>query len=303
MTQAQSTQRSFGFQRFSLFVASVLLSAAASAQLFSANLQPGNEVPPVTSTATGTALVGIIGGNVVWNLNVTNLNNVIAGHIHRGAVGVNGPVVVNFAPAFNPAGNARGSTAIDPVLASEISNNPAGFYVNIHTTQNPGGEIRGPLAITASTPYGAVLSGANEVPPADPNASGTANLLMGGGIVAYAITTNNVPGITAAHIHRGSTGTNGPVIVDFAPTFNGSVALGIVPSTPQTVIDIAANPQGHYVNVHTTAFPGGAVRGQVAAAATSAGVAAVPTLSQWTMIVLAMLLLAFGARQVGLVRR
>lgn len=274
----------------------------ANAQLFSANLVPGNEVPPVTSTATGSALVGILGGNVVWNLNVTNLNNITAGHIHRGGVGINGPIVVNFAPTFSAAGNARGSAAIDPVLAAEISANPAGFYVNIHTTQNPGGEIRGQLAISAAQAYGAVLSGSNEVPPADPAGAGTANLLIGGGMVAFAITTN-VTGVTAAHIHRGNAGANGPVIVDFAPTFNGSVSLGIVATTAQNVSDIAANPQGHYVNVHTATFPGGAVRGQMVAAATGPGPSGVPTLSEWGLIALVLLLVGVTGRQMGWFRR
>jgi hypothetical protein len=291
------------FVHLAALAVAAFASVSAHAQVFSANLVPGNEVPPVTSMATGSALVGIIGGSVVWNLNVTNLTNITAGHIHRGAQGVNGPVVINFAPMFSAAGNARGSAPIDPVLANEITSNPAGFYVNIHTTQNPGGEVRGQLVVSASQAFGAVLSGANEVPPADANSVGTANLLIGGGMVAYALTTTNVTGVTAGHIHRGAAGTNGPVIVDFAPTFNGNVALGIVATTAQNEADIRANPLGHYVNIHTATFPGGAVRGQLAAVTANTGTAGVPTLSEWAMIALVLLLAGIAARQLGWLRR
>jgi hypothetical protein len=68
----------------------------------------------------------------------------VGAHIHRGAAGVNGPVVVPFTP---PAadGNSSGCTASTAALVDEITGNPSGFYVNVHTKEHPAGAIRAQL--------------------------------------------------------------------------------------------------------------------------------------------------------------
>lgn len=71
-----------------------------------------------------------------------------AAHIHRGVVGVAGPVVVPlFAAATAPTSYPTGKICVavaDPLL-HEIEDNPAGFYVNLHNTQHPSGVVRGQL--------------------------------------------------------------------------------------------------------------------------------------------------------------
>jgi hypothetical protein len=68
---------------------------------------------------------------------------VIAAHIHRGAAGTNGPIVVPFvAPT---TGMSQGCVSVADALLNEIRSDPGGFYVNVHTTAHPGGEIRGKL--------------------------------------------------------------------------------------------------------------------------------------------------------------
>jgi hypothetical protein len=136
------------------------------------------------------------------------------------------------------------------------------------------------------------------VPPVVPSGSGAAQVLIGGGMVAYSISVTDVPGITAGHIHRGAAGSNGPVLVDFAPTFAGNLAAGIVATSAQNVTDIIAGPAGFYVNIHTTANPAGAVRGQLTVPATS-GAVGVPTLSEWAVILLALMLAAVAYRSLG----
>jgi hypothetical protein len=65
-------------------------------------------------------------------------------HIHRGAAGVNGPVVVDFeAPA--DGFSAECLSGLDTNLLGEIAHNPSGFYVNVHNADFPGGAIRGQL--------------------------------------------------------------------------------------------------------------------------------------------------------------
>jgi hypothetical protein len=69
----------------------------------------------------------------------------VAAHIHKGAAGTNGPVVVPFtAPAAD--GNSSGCVSSTPAVVDDILANPAGFYVNVHTTEHPAGAIRAQLS-------------------------------------------------------------------------------------------------------------------------------------------------------------
>lgn len=115
-------------------------------------------------------------------------------------------------------------------------------------------------------PLGTDLVGAQEVPPADPDGSGTASLTLNPGqqSICYELT---VVGIllpaTAAHIHKAPEGVNGRVVVPLsAPNLDG-LASGCVDVDRDLVKDILKNPDNYYINVHNTTFPGGAVRGQL----------------------------------------
>ena len=97
--------------------------------------------------ATGTAVVRIRqdDGLVCYRLHAANVTlPTIAAHIHHGAAGVNGPVVVPFTPP-GADGNSSGCTAASAALIDDIIANPAGYYVNVHTKEHPGGAIRSQL--------------------------------------------------------------------------------------------------------------------------------------------------------------
>ena len=118
----------------------------------------------------------------------------------------------------------------------------------------------------------ATLSGANEVPPADPDGSGTAKVTVnaGQGRVCWEITTANLDPVVAAHIHSGHAGQNGGIVVFLSAVANDT-ATGCATITgpgggpiPRGLLDaIRKAPQGYYVNVHTTVYPAGAIRGQL----------------------------------------
>ena len=125
-------------------------------------------------------------------------------------------------------------------------------------------------AAVAQQQFIANLSGANEVPPADPDGSGTAIITITGTTVAYNIVVNNIAAPTAQHIHSGVAGVNGPIVVNLPGVWVGSgdgpwTLNGSTVSDAATVASIIANPAAFYVNVHNASFPGGAVRGQLAA--------------------------------------
>ena len=113
----------------------------------------------------------------------------------------------------------------------------------------------------------ATLSGAAEVPgPADPDGSGRARVWVNYGHhrVCWSITVANItlPAI-AAHIHVGAVGVAGPVVVSLsAPGANGK-SSGCVSVTRSLAKNLIQHPSRYYVNVHTTDFPAGAVRGQL----------------------------------------
>ena len=124
----------------------------------------GTITPTGDPDGTGTAaftfnitnpLDPVAGANVCWDLNYANLTGTpTAAHIHRGAAGVGGPVVI--IPPTLPNITATGTTGCVDVagtLAAEIVANPAGFYINVHTTDFPAGAIRSQLS-TGPAPAG-----------------------------------------------------------------------------------------------------------------------------------------------------
>jgi hypothetical protein len=125
--------------------------------------------------------------------------------------------------------------------------------------------------------YEATLAGSNEVPANGSNATGTAVFTDRGGSFDYSIDVQNINMPTAAHIHVGVAGVNGGVIV---PLFSTSSPVanfsGRLVTSSFTAADIVASfdismdelrdlmrTGGVYVNVHTTAIPGGEIRGQL----------------------------------------
>ncbi|GAB3871912.1 CHRD domain-containing protein [Dactylosporangium cerinum] len=114
---------------------------------------------------------------------------------------------------------------------------------------------------------GAHLTGKQEVPKGkgDPDATGIALLqLHRDNRLCYVIRVRNVDGdIDAAHIHAARPGRNGPVSVALtAPTWSGSVAT-CTQLSGKLARRLRDDPDRYYVNVHSSAYPDGALRGQL----------------------------------------
>ena len=123
------------------------------------------------------------------------------------------------------------------------------------------------------------LSGEKEVPgPGDPQGSGEATITVNpdAGTICYQLIVENLSANpTDAHIHLAPAGYSGPVVVRLTPppattgTSSGCATVADVPgaTVPADLAGLAAaisaRPRVFYVNVHTTAFPLGAVRGQL----------------------------------------
>jgi hypothetical protein len=131
-------------------------SVVAQEQKFVATLSGQEEVPPTNSQATGMADFTITGENAEYSVNASNIQGVTAGHIHSGGQGENGPIVVTLFKNDSPTNEVSetGSITVDKLegpmagkqftdLVTAMSNGET--YVNIHTEQNPNGEIRGQI--------------------------------------------------------------------------------------------------------------------------------------------------------------
>jgi hypothetical protein len=258
--------------------------------LLAARLEGANEVPgPSDPDGRGRALVRLGGGKACFVLQWSGIGAPTASHIHQGAAGVAGPVVVPF---FQPGTNAAslpgtlsavaGCVAVDAGLARRIAASPRDFYVNIHTADFPAGAIRGQLHrarhLDLDLPHqlGARLRGANEVPPADPDGRGLALVETGRQQVCFTVAWTRIAPPIFAHIHRGPVGVNGPVVVLFfdVPELAGaptaampdtiSAAAGCVGGQdPDLLRDIRRHPREYYANVHNLEFVSGAIRGQL----------------------------------------
>ena len=96
-------------------------------------------------TGEATLTVNLGQREVCWETTVSNLDPATASHIHEAAAGIRGGIVV-FLSAPDGTGHASGCTSdVDPEVIKRILKNPAGFYVNVHTTVYPAGAIRGQL--------------------------------------------------------------------------------------------------------------------------------------------------------------
>lgn len=127
-------------------VAFTAAPAAAGGQPFSTTLSGANEFSNTGQAGvgdpdgTGTAALTINRGQgtICWDIDVANLSNVAAAHIHNAPAGKNGPIVVHLS-------GGSGCEEVGAELAKTIAKNPSAYYVNVHSSEFPAGAVRGQL--------------------------------------------------------------------------------------------------------------------------------------------------------------
>lgn len=134
---------------------------------FSAPLSGMEEVPPVNTNSTGIALFEFLNENEVsFGVNVTNMDNIKAAHIHIGEFGQNGEIITTLFNSSNrPTDTITGTLAEGRITAQDLQGSLQGktildlfklmnntqTYVNIHTVEYPKGEIRGQITNVNAT--------------------------------------------------------------------------------------------------------------------------------------------------------
>lgn len=247
----------------------------AHTMAFMTHLSGANEVPPVDTDATGTAYFTLSAdmSELHFRVLVRNIDNITAAHIHGAPEGENGPVLQPLymgGGTFDPDNPVSGT--LNPDL-TEIAAMLAGdTYVNVHTTEHPGGEIRGQIgAYDPPSAYRALLSGVNEVPPVATDATGRAYFWLSDdlSLLDFQVMVSDIDNITAAHLHTGWPDQNGPVALGLymgaPPPFDPDNPIsGLLDLNAQNVLDLISGY--YYTNVHTSDFPSGEIRGQVGVA-------------------------------------
>ncbi len=149
----------------------------------------------------------------------------------------------------------------------------------------------------AETTLTADLAGVTEGEnPGNPDGSGSATITLDpeSGEVCWAMTAEDIGAVTQSHIHTGAEGASGGVLIPLdVDGFDGTTegcTSDVAAADIQMVLD---NPAGFYVNLHTTDFPAGAIRGQLEGS--SSPNTALPTPAGSPLAMLGALLLALAA--------
>jgi CHRD domain len=163
-------------------------------------------------------------------------------------------------------------TAIMAILASATVANIFGYAALSGTSQFAYAQKQGQS-------FHAKLTGKDEVPPKNTKATGTAEFTVTGtDSMKYKVSVTDMEKVTAAHIHKGKPGENGPVVATLFKTnspsarTNGDLSQGTITSAKLEgplagkhlgdLINMINNGNA-YVNVHTQANPNGEIRGQM----------------------------------------
>lgn len=227
------------------------------------------EVPAVATAALGAGVfnLSLDKKKLMYWVTTDGLSGSIMGaHLHMAAMGVNGGVVVDL------TGSIMGSSIVGIADLSAI----AGFtddlvagniYINVHTSANMNGEIRGQVMYDNQIAFDGFLTGAQEVPAVATAATGTAQFSMNSSFTAinYSVQINGLSGaIMGAHLHNAPAGTNGGVVVDLSGNVTGNTIAGTISGTDLTPTLIREFLESNiYINVHTSANMNGEIRAQL----------------------------------------
>lgn len=248
-----------------LITADDLAPAFNTSTTFNVALSGDQEVPMVDTMSLATAVVEIDESLPAFKvtLDASMVTDASAAHVHDGDIGSNGGVAFGLTDmgdgTFVLAQTELTAGLLNDLLSGE-------WYLNVHTPNNPSGEVRGQIVADTTVVVTFPLSGLQEIPQVMSDA-------MGGGYalfdttdngVTLAVATTGVEDATMAHIHTGYAGVNGGVLVALAQdtsdlnlwTSGGEINLN------QATADLLLSG-GHYVNVHTPAYPSGELRGQI----------------------------------------
>ncbi|WP_420460033.1 CHRD domain-containing protein [Neolewinella sp.] len=200
------------------------------------------------------------------------------GHIHIAYPGRNGdiiqPLVLTLA-ADSLSGTIDAEDNTYTIAAADLEDADVGaVYVNIHTRNHPGGEIRGDIVREDREAYYTNLFGSNQVPSVISTAHGALlleleddNTLVVSG--SFSDLTSTYAASIGSHLHLGLPGQNGPIDIALTPTITEDDSLSGIFRSEDNTIELdddqveALRAGRYYANIHSVEHPSGEIRGQV----------------------------------------
>ncbi|MCI4666666.1 MAG: CHRD domain-containing protein [Bacteroidia bacterium] len=252
--------------------------------LYSTNLFGSNEVPSIMTTASGAIVFDMVGDTLTASGTFSGLSSMVnvalagGAHIHLGFAGQNGGIELllnidldadGLGGTFSADSNRFTLTAAQKSLLQTRS-----LYVNIHSLNFAGGELRGQIVKQPLSTFRAFLAGAQEVPSVLSGGQGNVllelfpdSVVASGSFVGLGSDFNSNIG---AHIHQAFAGRNGGVVFALSPDLDNDLRGGSFSSLNNTFATTPAQVSAmlnreFYVNVHTLGSPSGEVRGQLVA--------------------------------------
>lgn len=230
---------------------------------YAALLLGSKEVPPVATNASGVGSVVVTPGYSIlrYVFAINGLSGPITGaHIHDGAAGVSGPVIVAL------------TTGLPNILVGELqlTNLPPDFlpklesgqlYVNVHTAANPNGEVRGQLTYNGPIAFETFLNGDQRVPPLATSGNGVGLAFLSPNLdsISYMVAINGMTA-TGVSFNSGAAGTNGPALLNLTAAAQPNLYVGKSLIGANTLSDMLKGK--FYLNATSAAQPNGEIRGQ-----------------------------------------
>ena len=185
-------------KRLAMVVATLALAGLPATVLAVDPTQPAyggpltgaQEIPAVVTTAAGqgTVVISADGSTITYLVTYSGLSgSVAAAHIHTGAAGIAGGVILPLTAGPSPmtgtltAANFAASGSVTTFAQAVAAIRAGTTYFNLHTAANPGGELRGQIAVTVSAPAPTPKPTAAPTPP--PTATVTPVVPTGNGDV------------------------------------------------------------------------------------------------------------------------
>lgn len=226
---------------------------------FEVELSGSEVVPGPGADGSGAVTLSVAaGGRACATLDLNGLSGVTGVHIHAGAPGASGPVVLDL--ELTGTGDS-GCVSGDPTAAVALIDRPQDFYIQVHTGAHPGGAMRGQVA--ERTSWSLALVGAEVAGLGDADGFVTLDLEVStsGRVCMSGYSAARITTVTSIGLHRADPGSNGPLVANLTlePDRTGCVVVDPLVAASR----VLAVPGGHYVQISTVQYPLGAVRAQL----------------------------------------